>query len=189
MKTETAVRMSARKPPWPHPRAVRLGILAFFAFLLWSASGRVSASVPGTPSCTVQKKASTIEYLVGEACPPQGFAKTMGYEPILVDTPVGWRYEKPRWVGGECSGPLADRGWFWDFGAACRTHDYGYDLVRFGVGNRPKADDLLYRDMVASCGANAPISAVACRATAKWAHTVLEIGAATGFDPEPIAHA
>jgi hypothetical protein len=188
MKAETAIRTRAEGRSWPASRTVRLGILALLGFLLWSVSGRVAASEPGTPTCKVKGKASTVEYLVGDACPPNQFAETIGYQPVLVETPFGWRYEKPRWAGGECSGPLADRGWYWDFGAACRTHDYGYDLVRFGVGNRPQADDLLYRDMVASCGANAPLGMVACRATARWAHLVLEIGDATGFDPEPIAH-
>jgi hypothetical protein len=188
MQAETAIRTSARARLWPGSRAVRFTILAFLGFLLWSTAGRVSASVPGTPICRVNDKAGTISYLVGKACPPEGFSRTMGYEPILVETRVGWRYEKPAWVGGECSGPLADRGWYWDFGAACRTHDYGYDLVRYGVGNRPQADNLLYKDMVSSCRANGPLGAVACRATAKWVHTVLEVGAATGFDPEPVAH-
>jgi len=188
MKAETAIRISA-KGSRPASRAVRLGILAFLGFSLWSISGRVAASVPGAPTCTVHTKAATVEYLVGDACPPEGFAETMGYEPVLVETTFGWRYEKPEWAGGDCSGPLTDRGWFWNFGAACRAHDYGYDLVRFGVGNRPQADNLLYRDMVASCGANAPLGAAACRATAKWVHLTLEVGDATGFDPELVAHA
>ncbi|MEW6059073.1 MAG: phospholipase A2 [Actinomycetota bacterium] len=189
MKTERAIGRSARHRSRLASMPVRLGIFAFLGFVLWSVSGSAAADVRGAHTCRVLTKAATIEYLVGEACPPEGFAETMGYEPIIVATPYGWRYEKPAWAGGNCSVPVGDRGLFWSFGSPCRTHDYGYDLVRFGVGNRPQADDLFYRDMVATCGDNAPFGELACRASAKWVHLALQVGDATGFDPEVLPHA
>jgi hypothetical protein len=164
--------------------AVRAGFIGLTAFAMWSISGRVEAAVPGSPTCTVDPSASTLERLTGQACPPEGFAAKMGYEPVLVETPYGWRYIKPSWAGGFCSPPLTDRGPSWDFRSPCRTHDYGYDLVRFGAGNRAAADALLYRDMMASCGGS--VDGTLCRAVARWANTALRVGDATGFDPEPI---
>lgn len=170
-------------------RSVRLGLVALSAFLIWSVSNTVAAGTPGSRICRPTERVGTAAYLAGDACPPADFAATMGYEPVLVRTPYGWRYEKPAWAGGACSGPLSNRGLFWDFGHACRTHDYGYDLVRFGVGDRDQADALLYLDMMASCRGQSVTGIPGCRAIARWAHTVLVVGDATGFDPEPVVHA
>lgn len=57
--------------------------------------------------------------------------------------PYGWRHKRSRFAEGGCSGPRQDVGPFWDFTIARRAHDYGYDLVRFGVANRRDADALL----------------------------------------------
>lgn len=167
-------------------RPSRIVLALIFVFTAWSVSGRVDAEVPGFVACEQAPSAGTSQYLTGEACPPARFAETMGYEPILVATVSGWRYTKPAWAGGYCSAPMTDRGPFWDFEDACQAHDYGYDLVRFGIGDRSAADDLLYRDMLESCGRRDAATATACRALARWAHTVLTVGDATGFDPKPI---
>ena len=53
-----------------------------------------------------------------------------------------------------------------EFVTAYQAHDYGYDLVRFGVGVRPKADELLYRDMKATCFRRGPVDGGACRCLA-----------------------
>jgi hypothetical protein len=63
-------------------------------------------------------------------------------------------------------------------------HDYGYDLVRFGIGDRGEADGLLYNDMMASCSDRGIVGAMGCRTIAGWARAVLEVGDALGFDPE-----
>ena len=109
--------------------------------------------------------------------------------PLVSKSPSSWR----RPTGGDtrsrrgptanCSGPLGDTGPFWDFTAACETHDYGYDLVRFGVGNRAQADALLYRDMLTSCRGQWLSGVVACRGVVEWARVVLEVGDGLGFDP------
>ncbi len=173
----------------PRRTSVRLGLIALSAFLIWSVSGTVAAGTPGSRICHVTGRAGTVAYLAGEACPPADFAATMGYEPVLVKTTYGWRYEKPAWAGGACSGPLSDQGLFWEFGDACRMHDYGYDLVRFGVGDRDKTDALFYTDMMATCRGESVTGVPGCRALARWAHTALVVGDATGFDPEPVVQA
>lgn len=169
-----------------HAWSRRIGLVVLFGFVAWSVSGKVEAEVPGTATCTPHGAASAMEYLTGDACPPESFADTMGYEPVLVHTPYGWRYAKPGWAGGFCSPPLTDHGPFWDFETACRTHDYGYDLVRFGAGDRATSDRLLYRDMMSTCRTANVLEEAACTAMARWARTVLRVGDATGFDPEPL---
>ncbi len=180
IQTPAALRIRLRT--W----RARMGVLALVAFASWSMSERAAAETPGSTRCRQVSKAATVDYLTGIACPPTGFARTMGYEPVLVETGYGWRYTKPDWAGGACSGPLADTGPFWDFTLACRAHDYGYDLVRFGVGDRAEADRLLYRDMMMDCSAQRALGGDACRAIAHWTATTLEVGDATGFDPEPV---
>lgn len=141
----------------------------------------------GVPRCEADPGAPAIDYLVGRACPPAGFAEAMGYEPVLVRTSHGWRYTKPAWAHGNCSGPVEDTGPFWDFTAACQTHDYGYDLVRFGVGDRAHADELLHKDMAISCQGRGLPGTAACGAMAEGTWIVLRVGDAFGFDPEPVA--
>lgn len=162
--------------------ALVLSSLAFV--LLRSMTAAVATSAPGSPTCDPAGAASTADYLTGRACPPEGFAEALGYEPLLVETPYGWRFTKPVSAGGSCSGPIHEHGPFWDFGAACRMHDYGYDLVRLGVAERPDADRLLYRDMKASCLQIGLAERPACKVLADTANAVLTVGDAAGFDVE-----
>jgi hypothetical protein len=151
-----------------------------------SALGSVPDATPGAPVCRQIPEATTVQYLTGRACPPAGFAEAFGYEPLLVSTATGLRYTRPASADGGCSGPIADRGPFWDFGDACRAHDYGYDLVRFGVGARHAADALLYHDMRRSCAANYAVGVSMCRTLADSAHAVLWVGdTSPGFEPRP----
>jgi hypothetical protein len=188
MRTGTGARQAPRAS---HARLraliARLSAVTLVALLIWSVSGRVAASAPGSPVCRPLPKAATTDYLVGRACPPSGFAGAMGYEPVLLRTEYGWRYTKPAWAGGYCTAPLSDHAPFWNFRTACQTHDYGYDLVRYGVGDRAEADSLLYRDMMAGCAGRGAGDAIACKAVARWTHTVLVVGDATGFDPETVS--
>lgn len=142
---------------------------------------------PGAQTCDPEPAASTTEYLLGMACPPRDFAAALGYSPVLRHTRTGWRYLKPASAEGACSGPLDDTGPFWDFADACRTHDYGYDLVRLGVAERPQADSLLFTDMLASCAGQSLPSRVGCRAIAQWARVTLDIGESLHMDPAPVA--
>jgi hypothetical protein len=141
----------------------------------------------GDETCEPDPIASTTDYLVGLACPPRDFVTALGYAPVLQHTATGWRYLKPASAGGACSGPLDDAGPFWDFADACRTHDYGYDLVRLGVAERPEADRLLFTDMMAACTGEAMPGRVGCRAMAQWARVTLDIGESLHMDPPPVA--
>lgn len=176
-------------------RAAARAVTLLVGILIGLGSGHLMPSraaaleTPGTGRCTTDPAATTVDYLVGMACPPAGFAEAVGYEPVLVHTIEGWRFTRPAWADGRCNGPIRNQGPFWNFGMACRTHDYGYDLVRFGVGDRADADALLYRDMTASCGGQWVVGSEACRALADWARTVLGAGDALGFDPEPLESA
>lgn len=151
----------------------------------WSLSGCTPPPTPGSTECVPTWAASTVDYLTGAACPPEGFASALGYEPALVRTDAGWRFTKPAAVDGKCSGPLGGLRNAWGFESACRTHDYGYDLVRFGVGDRAAADDLFYRDLMTLCRNRNGLSGAGCRTVAHWAKGLLDVGDWTGFDPEP----
>lgn len=175
-----------RMAPWSarrHAVAV-MGVGAIAFVLLRSMTAAVAGTASGSPTCVVAVRASTAGYLTGRICPPEGFAEALGYEPTLVQTPYGWRYTKPASAGGSCSGPIHEHGPFWDFGAACRMHDYGYDLIRFGVAERPDVDRLLYRDMKASCLLVDVVERPPCKVLADTANAVLTVGDATGFDVE-----
>ena len=160
---------------------------AGIALVAKSAASASPNTVPGAPTCREVPRATTVEYLTGIACPPDGFSEKLGYTPQLEYTPAGWRYTRPAASDGGCSGPLADTGPFWDFAAQCRMHDYGFDLVRFGVGSRMDADAQLYRDMKASCASEGEIGRPTCKTIADSAHAVLWIGGVSpGLEPAPI---
>lgn len=139
----------------------------------------------GTPRCRAMPGARTMDYLVGVACPPGDLVRLMGYEPVLREAANGWRYTKPAWANGHCSGPVRNTGPFWDFTLACQAHDYGYDLVRFGVGNRGEADRLLYEDMLASCEGEGGLGGAGCRTIAASARSVLKFGEVMETGPPP----
>ena len=168
-------------------RVLMLVAAVGMALVAKSAASASPSAVPGAPVCREDTRATTGEYLTGIACPPEGFGEMLGYTPQLEYTPAGWRYTRPAASDGGCSGPLADAGPFWDFGAQCRMHDYGFDLVRFGVGSRMDADAQLYRDMKASCASESRIGRPACKTVADSAHAVLWIGGVSpGMEPAPI---
>lgn len=162
-------------------RLITVAVLTF-DFVGWSVKGSAGSAVQGSPSCVERDDAAAVEYLTGAVCPPEGFSDALGYEPVLIETAAGWRFVRP---DAECSGPLADRGPFWDFANACGAHDYGYDLVRFGTGDRPATDSLFYDDMLRECSLEG-LGKAPCKALAEWAYAALRIGDGNGFDPEPI---
>jgi hypothetical protein len=170
-----------------HVRFVGGGVALAFWFAGWSVSGPAPEPTPGSATCRVMANATAEDYLTGVACPPVGFRDLLGYDPVLVSTSWGWRYTRPAQADGRCSGPLGAVEGVMRFDTACRTHDYGYDLVRFGLGDRHEADELLFRDMMTACAARDAVTGGGCRAFAHWTHTVLEVGDATGFDPAPLA--
>jgi hypothetical protein len=192
-KVETWTRPTRARRGRRARRIVARAATLLVGILIGMGSGHLLPSraatlaTPGNARCATEVAATTTDYLVGAACPPPGFARQLGYEPVLVRSSEGWRFTRPSWADGRCNGPIRNRGPFWDFAVACRTHDYGYDLVRFGIGDRAEADALLYRDMLRSCERQRLVGGEACRALADWTRTTLQAGDAMGFDPEPLA--
>jgi hypothetical protein len=158
----------------------------FACFVGWSLSGPAPKPTPGAPACRPVSNGTTEDFLTGVACPPSEFGDALGYDPMLVKTPAGWRYTRPIEADGRCNGPLGGLGGT-EFLTACQAHDYGYDLVRFGVGVRAEADELLYRDMMTLCLHRGAFAGGACRCLAHWTKAVLQIGDVTGMDPAPVA--
>lgn len=161
----------------------RIALTGLPLLIGWSVSGTIPAQAASSNICEVRLGATTREYLTGYACPPQGFAAAAGYEPELVRTSSGWRYVRAASDGADCSGPLADVLSFWDFTLACGAHDYGYDLVRFGEGERVEADAVLYEDMLRSCRGRGAVGTEACKALAEWAHAALAVGDVAEMEP------
>jgi hypothetical protein len=185
-RSPTRQRSLSRRRSLTRRRRVALLLGATTCLLARSAAGSIPAATPGERTCRDIPGATAAQYATGVACPPEGFAGRIGYAPVLVETPAGWRFTRPASADGGCSGPLPDTGPFWDFGEICRAHDYGYDLVRFGVGDRAAADELLYRDMKRACVTNGLLGRPACKALADSAHAVLWAGdVAPGFEPTP----
>ena len=68
-----------------------------------------------------------MEYLTGARPPPADFEKVIGYKPYAIQTPHGQRMQDPL---GYASVPLKigpDK----EFDPAAKTHDYGYDMLRY----------------------------------------------------------
>lgn len=83
---------------------------------------------------------------------------------------------KPRLLpaSGQCTA-IADTSWSYDFQLACRTHDYAYDLVRFGApgGDVGEADNFLYNDMQSDCDSRWFLQRMSCRGNANLVWSVL----------------
>lgn len=67
------------------------------------------------------------EYLTGARPPPADFKQVMGYEPYAIQTKHGQRMQDPF---GDASAP-GKIGPDKEFDPAAKTHDYGYDLLRY----------------------------------------------------------
>lgn len=84
---------------------------------------------------------------------PAGFATTMGYRPVVEHLRDGWFPTNPT---GSCSSPITLPA---RFEPLCRTHDFGYDLLRYAeqIGHplggwaRLALDTMLVDRMRSSC--------------------------------------
>jgi hypothetical protein len=91
------------------------------------------------------------EYLTGARPPPADFEKVMGYKPFSIQTEHGQRMQDPY---GSASAP-GKIGPDMEFDPAAKTHDYGYDLLRYyakkgtplEAGARKAADALFREDL------------------------------------------
>jgi hypothetical protein len=89
------------------------------------------------------------EYLTGARPPPADFEQVMGYKPNLIQTKHGPRMQDPY---GDASSP-GKIGPVKEFDPAAKTHDYGYDMLRYyakkGTPLKPearKAADAQFRE-------------------------------------------
>lgn len=113
-------------------------------------------------SCRPVPNAQAYDYLLGWACPPPGFVDRFGYAPVAYWGPNGRRVGRPASANGNCSIPVL--GGPDDFEPACRTHDYGYDLLRFGaISDRHEVDDLLLMDLQSECDGQGLLARMDCR--------------------------
>ncbi len=108
------------------------------------AATRVALAGPGGDDGKLMR-----DYLTGAAPPPADFEKVMGYAPVRVQMPYGTRMQDPF---GDASSP-GKIGPVEDFDPMAKTHDYGYDLLRYyakkGTPLGPdarKAADQMFRD-------------------------------------------
>lgn len=91
------------------------------------------------------------DYLTGARPPPADFEQVMGYKPYAIQTKHGQRMQDPH---GSASAP-GKIGPDKEFDPAAKTHDYGYDLLRYydrkgtplGAEARKAADALFREDL------------------------------------------
>jgi hypothetical protein len=133
-------------------------------------SGRSGAPDHAVPGCTEMDEPRMAHYLSGRACPPEGFP----YRPEIVRVPGGIRLADPK---GACtSGSLPELTADYDFRAACGTHDYGYDLLRYLElsGGRRRAVDLAFlQDMRLDCAHRDEEARKHCRTAANLAYRAI----------------
>jgi hypothetical protein len=96
-------------------------------------TGAVTSAPPGDHGQLMS------EYLTGARPPPADFEQVIGYKPYAIQTPHGQRMQDPLGyasVPGQI-GPVKE------FDPAAKTHDYGYDLLRYfekkGTPLKPEA--------------------------------------------------
>jgi hypothetical protein len=106
-----------------------------------------TAAVSGAPAGDHGKLMR--EYLTGARPPPADFQKVMGYTPYAIQTKHGQRMQDPH---GSASAP-GKIGPDKEFDPAAKTHDYGYDLLRYYAkkgtplsGEARKAADAQFRE-------------------------------------------
>jgi peptidoglycan hydrolase-like protein with peptidoglycan-binding domain len=130
-----------------------------------SASAEIS-SIPAE-NCQSEEFASLGDYISGKVKAPACFP----YQPKIKDTAAGPRALDP--FNDGCSGPtpLDKVPFVYDFRDACATHDYAYDLLRYGVNTfrEPDADNQLWRDWLSDCKGRSVAAAAECADIAnKW---------------------
>ncbi|MDC0714567.1 hypothetical protein POL68_39330 [Stigmatella sp. ncwal1] len=106
-------------------------------------TAQVAAAPPGDHGALMR------EYLTGARPPPADFEQVMGYKPYTIQTEHGPRAQDPF---GSASAP-GKIGPDMEFDPAAKTHDYGYDMLRYyakkGTPLAPearKAADQLFRE-------------------------------------------
>jgi len=133
------------KPTTPAPvNTVRGGAVQADTFVGGAAKTQAVSAAPAGDHGKLMN-----EYLTGARPPPADFEKVMGYSPFLKQTEAGPRMQDPH---GFASSP-GGIGPVEDFDVMAKTHDYGYDLLRYfdrkGTPLQPaarKAADKMFRE-------------------------------------------
>ncbi|WP_245569691.1 hypothetical protein [Gordonia shandongensis] len=159
---------------WPARAAIAVTavvLLLGFAPVTAAAAATRRIAVPDAPATPAGR---AIAALVGDRpvdtlrILPDRFRARTGYTPVVLDG-------RPAAPHGDCSSPvpLPSR-----FENACRAHDFGYDLLRYGAATgrpagdwaRPALDAMLVDDMHAACAGDA-----GCDTAAEAARTALSV--------------
>ncbi|MFW0791927.1 hypothetical protein [Gordonia sp. CPCC 205333] len=161
-----------------------MALLSVAALALVSP-GTAHSSVP--PHVEDAAAAATVAALTGSDPSsalghlPPSFATTMGYQPVIEQVADGRFPANP---SGSCSSPVPLPG---RFEPLCRTHDLGYDLLRYadrsgkplGAWARTALDSMLIDRMSASC------TDPTCTASAHFAQVALGLNTWRQHDGAP----
>ena len=141
-----------------------------------AVSPGVSLVDVGWPNnCQRLSSPTLTDYAAGTECVPTGFDRRFGYIPFVESTNSGEpRLGKPVPPGDGCSKPV-----FYSGAEACYTHDYMWDLIRYGT--LPKhsyhaVNVLFFADLVGDCGSG-PTYGICTT----WAALALEGVEAAGY--------
>jgi hypothetical protein len=142
-----------------------------------SRSSAPAVSAPPTGDAAKAERAATLllDPRSGAdplAVMPADFAAVIGHTPGRLAAPDGT--VRAVHVAGGCSSPWGDDGTRWDYDVACKSHDLGYDLLRYADAKgqplspdlRQRLDDQLSADMRAMCDINPRGSAGLCQVVA-----------------------
>ncbi|MFE3059639.1 hypothetical protein [Nocardia sp. NPDC059239] len=163
-------------------RQRRYGALAAAAAVMCSAglafapgAGAVN-SWPGTPE-NAAARSGILESVAVQPDPtliPEDFVTTAGYRPVVE---AGMLINP----NGDCSSPVPLPA---EFDLACKSHDLGYDLLRYAAAHgqtlgpwaRQTVDAALERRMHAACDAREnPVSRAQCQVMASVATTAVDL--------------
>jgi hypothetical protein len=111
-----AARPNTAAPARPQPKDTFTGA---------PTAAQRTAKVAAAPAGDHGKLMS--EYLTGARPPPADFEQVMGYKPYAIQTKHGQRMQDPF---GDASAP-GKIGPDKEFDPAAKTHDYGYDILRY----------------------------------------------------------
>ncbi|MBN8229271.1 hypothetical protein JYK02_17320 [Corallococcus macrosporus] len=107
------------------------------SFSSGTAAAQRTGAVTGAPPGDHGKLMS--EYLTGARPPPADFEQVMGYKPYAIQTKHGQRMQDPLGYASVPGKIGPDK----EFDPAAKTHDYGYDLLRYydrkGTPLKPEA--------------------------------------------------
>ncbi|WP_410670775.1 phospholipase A2 [Amycolatopsis sp. cmx-4-68] len=166
--------------PWSTSGWLLLVLLVVFAFGL-IASRPPSPPDQGPPTGDVLAAQNAIDALVHPGAHPDALARLpkdftalSGVTPGALPARDGT--VRAVHVDGGCSTPWGDDNTKWDYAVPCKSHDLGYDLLRYadrkghplGPEAREALDDRLSADMHHACDLNPMNSAGTCRVVASF---------------------